>query len=177
MRRVRSDPRRPESLKDARGGRSATLMVGPVRGPEHLDLIHRLRFYHVPAASIAASRTGVSYVAFYEGGSRFGCTPGAIRVYAPVLRVSRVLRKELPGLTWSGRHGEEAPYYRFDLGPPATLPRPITNPDGLRVAFLFPRVDQFHQAATLRDLGRGAMTRGGRKAVGSKRAESGRQGG
>jgi hypothetical protein len=168
MRRVRSDQRRPQSSEDA-GGRSATLMVGPVRGPEHLDLIHRLRFYHVPAASIAASRTDVSYVAFYEGAARFGGKVGAIREYAPVLLVSRVLRKELPGLTWSGRHGEEAPYYRFDLGPPATLPQPITNPDRLRVAFLFPRVDQFHQAATLRDLGSGHGARNrGQRAVGSR---------
>jgi hypothetical protein len=135
-------------------------MVGPVRGPEHLDLIHRLRFYHVPTSSIAASRTDVSHIAFYEGVSRFGGTMGAIREYASVLRVSRVLRRELPGVTWVGRHGEEAPYYRFDLGPLATLPQPITNPDRLRVAFLFPRVDQFHQAATLRDLGRGPRPKG-----------------
>jgi hypothetical protein len=154
MRRVGSDQRQLQSPKVAGGGRPARLMVGPVRGPEHLDLIHRLRFYHVPAASIAASRTDVPYIAFYEGASRFGTRLGRIREYAPVLRVSRVPRKELPGLTWSGRHGEEAPYYRFDLGPPASLPQPITNPDRLRVAFLFPRVDQFHRARTLRDLGR-----------------------
>ncbi len=131
-------------------------MVGPLRGPEHLDLIHRLRFYHVPTSSIAASRTAVSYVAFYEGASRFGGRVGAIRQYAPVLRVSRVARKELPGLTWPGRRGEEAPYYRFDLGPPAVLSKPIVNPDGIRVAFLFPRVAQFQQATTVRELGQRA---------------------
>ncbi len=137
-----------------------TILVGPVRGPEHLDLIHRLLFYHVPTSSIATWRTGVSYIAFYEGASRFGSGVGMIREYARVLRVSRVLRKELPGLTWAGRRGEEASYYRFDLEPPIPLPCPITNPDRLRVAFLFPRLDQFHQAATLRDLGRGLRSEG-----------------
>ncbi len=136
-----------------------TILVGPVRGPEHLDLIHRLLFYHVPTSSIATWRTGVSYIAFYEGASRFGSGVGMIREYARVLRVSRVLRKELPGLTWAGRRGEEAPYYRFDLEPPVPLSQPITNPDRLRVAFLFPRVDQFHQAVTLRDLGRGLRSK------------------
>ncbi len=136
-----------------------TILVGPVRGPEHLDLIHRLLFYHVPTSSIAARRTGVSYIAFYEGASRFGGEMGVIREYARVLRVSRVLRKELPELTWAGRRGEEAPYYRFDLEAPVLLPQPITNPDRLRVAFFFPRVDQFHRAATLRDLGRGLRSK------------------
>lgn len=134
------------------GGRSATLMVGPVRGPEHLALIRRARFYHVPVSAIAASRTGVAYIAFYEGTSRFGGRAGVIREYAPVLRVSRVRRADLPGLTWPGRQGEDALYYRFDLGPMLSLDRPITNPDRLRVAFRFPDFERFRGAATLRDV-------------------------
>ncbi len=145
-------------------------MVGPVRGPDHLERIRQLRFYHVPTVSIAVRRTQVSFIAFYEGVSRFGGTLGAIREYAPVLQVSRVSRNELPGLTWPGRRGEAAPYYRFDLGPPTTLPTPITNPDRLRVTFLFPRVAQFHQAATVRDLGRGAKRPGPRAKSIARRA-------
>jgi hypothetical protein len=131
------------------------LMVGPVRGPEHLELIHRARFYHVPVSAIAASRAGVAYIAFYEGASRFHTQMGAIREYATVLRVSRVRRCDLPGLTWPTRGARDAPYYRFDLGPMQTLPRPVTNPDRLRVAFRFPDFERFRAAATLRDLGHG----------------------
>jgi hypothetical protein len=140
------------TLSDA--GRSALLMVGPVRGSEHLEVIRRARFYHVPVSAIAASRTAVAYIAFYEGVSRFQGRTGVIREYAAVLRVSRVRRCDLPGLTWPARGAADAPYYRFDLGPIQMLPRPIANPEGLRVAFRFPEFEQFRGAATLRDLGR-----------------------
>jgi len=135
------------------GGQSAQVMVGSVRGPEHLELIRRARFYHVPTSAIAASRTAVAYIAFYEGATRFRGQVGVVREYAAVLRVSRARRAELPGLTWPGRRGEDALYYRFDLGPLQRLPRPITNPDRLRVVFRFPDLAKFRGAATLRDLG------------------------
>jgi hypothetical protein len=135
------------------GGRSATIMVGPVRGPEHLEIIRTHRFYHVPVSAIAASRTSVPYIAFYEGATRFKRETGLIREYAEVLKVSRAHRGDLPGLTWPGRQGEEASYYRFDLGPLVTLPQAITNPDQLRVVFRFPDMQKFRGAETLRDLG------------------------
>lgn len=137
------------------GGQSAQVMVGTVRGPEHLELIRRARFYHVPTSAIAASRINVACVAFYEGATRFRGHVGVIREYAPVLRVSRVRRAELPGLTWPGRRGESTLYYRFDLGPLQPLSKPITNPDRLRVVFRFPNLTQLQGAATLRDLGAG----------------------
>jgi len=128
-------------------------MVGPVRGPEHLELIRRAGFYHVPISAIAASRTAVAYIAFYESASRFHRRTGLIREYAAVLGVSRVRRCDLPGLTWPARGARDAPYYRFDLGPMQALPRPLTNPDRIRVAFRFPDFERFRAAATLRDLG------------------------
>jgi hypothetical protein len=140
-------------LAVSEGGRSLTIMVSPLRGPEHLELIRRARFYHVPVSAIAASRTAVAYIAFYEGASRFHARTGVIREYAAVVRVSRVRRCDLPGLTWPARGAPDAPYYRFDLGPIQQLPRPITNPERLRVAFRFPNFERFREAATLRELG------------------------
>lgn len=137
----------------ADGGRAAIVMIGPVRGPEHLALIRRLGFYHVPVSAIAAKRTDVAFVAFYEPASRFGAPTGVVREYAEVLRVSRALRHELPGLSWPGRGDADTPYYRFDLGPLLALPRPIANPERLRVVFRFPAVDRFRRAATIRELG------------------------
>jgi hypothetical protein len=139
------------TVSDGEG--SAGVMVGSVRGPEHLEVIRRLRFYHVPVSAIAPSRADVAYIAFYEGAAQFHRETGLIREFAPVLGVSRVRRAELPGLTWPGRGGPETLYYRFDLGPIETLPQPITNPDRLRIAFRFPRVDRFRRAETLTDLG------------------------
>jgi hypothetical protein len=127
-------------------------MVGPVRGPVHLELIHRERFYHVPVSAIAAARTVVGFIAFYEGASVFSSKASAIREYAAVLRVSTVPRRELPGVTWPGRGGADTLYYRFDLGPIASLPRPISNPDHLRVVFRFPDVERFRASATVREL-------------------------
>jgi hypothetical protein len=138
------------------GGRSATVMIGPLRGPEHLALIHDQRFYHVPVTAVAASRTTVSFVAFYEPASRFRADAGVIREYAEVVRVSRVRRGDLPGLTWAGRGSDETPYYRFDLGPILSLPQTITNPERLRVVFRFPDVERFRRAASIRELGHGA---------------------
>jgi len=149
------------------GGESAQVMVGSVRGPEHLELIRRAGFYHVPTSAIAASRTAVAYIAFYEGATRFRGQVGVIREYAAVQRVSRVRRAELPGLTWPGRRGEGALYYRFDLGPLQQLRRPITNPDRLRVVFRFPDLAKFRGAATLRDLGAaGSRTPKGKSGAG-----------
>jgi len=128
-------------------------MVGPVRSPAHLELIHRERFYHVPVTAIRAVRTAVRFIAFYEGASRFSSRTGVIREYAAVLRVSTVPRRDLPGLTWPGRGGAETLYYRFDLGRIVSLPRPISNPDRLRVVFRFPEVEQFRASATVRELG------------------------
>jgi hypothetical protein len=128
-------------------------MIGPVRGPEHLALIRRLGFYHVPVSAIAARRTDVAFVAFYEPASRFGAPVGVVREYAEVLRVSRAPRRELPGLSWPGRGDADTPYYRFDLGPLLPLPRPIANPERLRVAFRFPAAERFRRAATIRELG------------------------
>jgi len=145
---------RPRFLTLQDGGQSSQVMVGILRGPEHLEVVQRLRFYHVPVSSIAAARTAVAYAAFYEGAAQFGRDTGMIRFYARVLGVSRVRRAELPGLTWPGRGGPETLYYRFDLGPIESLPRPITNPDRLRIAFRFPRVDRFRRAETLKDLGK-----------------------
>jgi hypothetical protein len=144
---------RPRVLAVAEGSRTVSLMVGPVRGPEHLELIRRLRYYHVPVSAISASRIGVSYVAFYQPAKRFGLSTGLVREYAAVLRVSRVRRSELPGLTWPARGAPDAAYYRFDLGPIQRLARPITNPDRLRIAFRFPDFDRFCEAATLRGMG------------------------
>jgi hypothetical protein len=131
-------------------------MIGPVRGPEHLALIHRLGFYHVPVSAIAVSRAAVAFVAFYEPASRFGAKTGVIREYAEVLRVSRAVRRDLPGLTWPGRGDADTPYYRFDLGPVLSLPQAITNPERLRVVFRFPDVERFQRATTIRELDRQA---------------------
>jgi len=144
--------RRPGFLTVSEGERSATIMVGPLRGPEHRELIHRARFYHVPVSAIAASRASVDYIAFYEGASRFHNRTGVIREYARVVRVSRMRRCDLPGLTWPSRGAPDALYFRFDLGPIQELPRPITNPDRLRIAFRFPDLERFQEAETLRHL-------------------------
>jgi hypothetical protein len=160
---------RVKFLTVSEGGRSLTIMVGPLRGPDHLELIRRARFYHVPVSAIASSRTAVAYIAFYEGASRFQARTGLIREYAAVLRVSRARRCDLPGLTWPARGAPDAPYYRFDLGPIQQLARPITNPDRIRVAFRFPDFGRFEEAATLAELGTCAPK--DRKAGGRKRGQ------
>lgn len=171
----RPDPRvylargRVGFLTVSEGGRTLTIMVGPLRGPEHLELIRRARFYHVPVSAIASSRTAVAYIAFYEGASRFHARTGVIREYAPVLRVSRVRRCDLSGLTWPARGAPDAPYYRFDLGPIQGLARTITNPDRLRVAFRFPDFEHFRGAATIRELGNRAS---GKRKAGKRGADS-----
>jgi hypothetical protein len=156
-RRAYSVSRRPRLVTVTDGGRAATVMIGPVRGPEHLTLIHQRAFYHVPISAIAASRADVAFIAFYEPASRFDAKTGVIREFAPVIRVSSVRRRDLPGLTWPGRGTEDTPYYRFDLGPLCSLLTPIANPDRLRVVFRFPDVDRFLRAATIRELGRNVV--------------------
>lgn len=140
-------------VRVADAGGAASVMIGPVRGPEHLALIRREGYYHVPVSAIAAARAAVTHIAFYEPASRFG-TDGVIREYAPVLAVRQVSRRDLPGLSWRGRAGEDAPYYRFDLGPLHFLPQPITNPGRRRVLFRFADLARVRAAASLDDLRR-----------------------
>jgi hypothetical protein len=156
--KYRVDPasRRPRFVTVSDGGRSATVMIGPLRGPEHLALIHQHGYYHVPVSAVAASRSDVAFVAFYQPAARFGTQAGVVREYARVVRVSRVRRRDLPGLTWSGRGTADTLYYRFDLGPLLALPAPITNPERWRVAFRFPDLARFLSAETIRELGREA---------------------
>lgn len=147
---------RPRFLTLGEGGASISVMIGALRGPEHLETIHRYRYYHVPVSAIAGKRSAVQLIAFYEAAARFDRPEGLIQEYARVLRVSQVLRKELPGLAWPGRRGEEAVYYRFDLGPMRWLPQPITNPEGLRMVFRFADLERLQAARTIRDLDRSA---------------------
>ena len=153
-RKIYPSSRRPLLLTVNDGDQTTIIMIGPIRGPVHLALIHDQRFYHVPVAAIAASRTEVGFVAFYEPASRFHTGTGIIREYAEVVRVSHVRRRDLPGLTWPGRGNDETPYYRFDLGPILSLSQPITNPERLRVVFRFPEVERFQRATTVRELGK-----------------------
>jgi hypothetical protein len=133
-------------------------MIGPVKGAAHLDLIRREAFYHVPVGAIAPARTAVTHIAFYEPASRFG-GPGAIRRYAEVRGVRQAARRELPGLTWQGRGGEDALYYRFDVGPLLPLPHPIANPARRRVVFRFVSLERLQAATTLEELRRPAPPR------------------
>ncbi len=149
---------RPRLLRVGEGRDTALVMIGPVRGPEHLDLIRREAFYHVPVSAIAGARIAVTHIAFYEPASRFG-VPGAIRHYAAVRTVSRVRRADLPGLTWTGRGGPEAPYYRFDLGPLLRLAHPILNPERRRVVFRFTDLQRVRGAETIAALGGAAGQR------------------
>jgi hypothetical protein len=147
---------RPRVLRVEDSGGDLLVLIGPLRGPDHLTVLHRWRYYHVPVSAIAPSRAAVRYVAFYEPAGRFGIATGRIREYAEVLRVSRVRRADLPGLTWPAHGGADVPYYRFDLGPLRRLSRPVVNREGQRVGFRFPDLGRLLRAGTLRDLPRGA---------------------
>ncbi len=150
---------RPRILTLGEGGVSVAVMVGPLRGPDHLAIIQRWHYYHVPVSAIAEKHCAVDVIAFYEPAARFSRPVGLIQAYAPVLRVSRVPRKELPGLAWPGRHEDAALYYRFDLGPMHCLPQPVTNPEGLRLVFRFADLETLAAAHTIRDLGRSGPAR------------------
>jgi len=149
--RLRLPP--PRILRLSEESHAGTIMIGPLRGPAHLELIRREGYYHVPVSAIAADRSGVETIAFYEAASRFG-EPGAIRHFAQVRQVRQVPRRALPGLSWPGRYGDDTLYYRFDLGPLLSLTRPILNPERRRVVFQFSDLDRLRQAETLRDLRR-----------------------
>ncbi len=151
-------PGRPRFLTLGEGGASISVMIGTLRGPDHLETIRRWHYYHVPVSAIAEKRSAVHFIAFYEAATRFNRPVGLIQTYAPVLRVSRVPRKDLPGLAWPGRQGDAALYYRFDLGPMCSLAQPITNPEGRRLVFRFADLEKLETARTIRDLGRSASS-------------------
>ncbi len=129
---------------------SALILVALVPSPRDLEIARLLGWYRVPLRS-APKVISVDYLAFYQD-KAFGEehrwrieTLAEVRGHELTTR-AQLLRNEPD----HPRAHEE--YYKIQLGPLQTLPRPILSGRWRRITFLYTTGELLRSAQTVRDL-------------------------
>jgi hypothetical protein len=128
---------------------SDLILVCLVPSPRDLEIVRLLGWYRIPLRT-APKVVAVDQLAFYQPAS-FGERGGRIEFVAAVrgheLTTRAQLLKDEPD---HPRAGEE--YYKIELGPLESLPRPISADKWKRLTFLYTTGEYLLKARTLGDL-------------------------
>ena len=129
---------------------TALILVALVPKPRDLEIARLLGWYRVPLRS-APKVINVDYLAFYQA-SAFGAEHRwRIETLAEVRGNELTTRAELLRDEPDHPRAHEE-YYKIQLGPLETLPRPIVSGKWRRVTFLYTTGDLLRAARTLNDL-------------------------
>ncbi len=125
------------------------ILVAVVKSPRDLDIARLLGWYRIPLAS-APKTLRVDWMAFYQtaafGGERWSVrTLSAVRGYE-LTRRGELLQDE------PDHPRAEEPYYKVQLGPLLSLPRPILARGWRRFTFLYTTGERLLAARELKDL-------------------------
>jgi hypothetical protein len=125
------------------------VLVAVVRHPRDLDIVRVLGWYRIPVGT-APKTLRVDWLAFYQTAA-FGDERWSVRCVAPVRGLELVRRAELlrdePD---HPRAGE--PYFKVQLGPMESLPRPIRSERWKRFTFLYTTGDRLLAARDVTEL-------------------------
>lgn len=128
---------------------TSLVLVAVVNSWRDLEIARLLGWYRIPLRT-APKVIAVDYLAFYQTGA-FGDEKWRIHYVAPVRGHELLTRAELlrdePG---HPRAREE--YYKVQLGPLETLPRPVPAGRWRRITFLYTTGARLLQAETINDL-------------------------
>lgn len=128
---------------------ASLILVAVMNNPRDLEIARLLGWYRIPLRS-APKVVAVDYLAFYQTGA-FGDQKGRIQYVAPVrgheLTTRRELLKDEPD---HPRARDE--YYKIQIGPLITLPRPIMADKWRRITFFYTTGEYLLGAETLKDL-------------------------
>lgn len=129
---------------------TALILVCFLPTTRDMEIIRLLGWYRIPLRT-APKVIAVDYLAFYQSGA-FGKTHSScIETFAEVQGHELTTRVELfrdePD---HPRANEE--YFKIQLGPVQTLPRPILADRWKRITFLYTTGDLFHKAQIINDL-------------------------
>jgi hypothetical protein len=128
---------------------SALILVAVINQPRDLEIARLLGWYRIPLAR-APKVVAVDYLAFYQTAA-FGDEKWRIQIIAPVLGHELTTRLEL--LRDEPDHPRaQAMYYKLQLGPIQSLPRPILAKNWRRITFLYTTGEYLLGAETVNDL-------------------------
>jgi hypothetical protein len=125
------------------------VLVAYMPTPADFRLAQAEGWYRIPAA-LAPKGVYAEYFAFYYGRA-FGPQKWAIHTYATRLGHELTTRAELFPTQLQHPRANDL-YYKVQLGPLQTLPRPIISLRWRRVAFLHTTWDRLQTAVELNDL-------------------------
>lgn len=135
---------------------SALVLVAVINQPRDMEIARLLGWYRIPLGR-APKVVAVDYLAFYQTAA-FGDEKWRIQTIAPLLGHELTTRAEL--LRDEADHPRaQATYYKLQLGPLQTLPRPILAKNWRRITFLYTTGEYLLNAETINDLVVGAEER------------------
>lgn len=144
------------SENGARARAKKVVLVGVLKNRRDLNILLRKRWYRIPAIYVPAR--GFEYLAFYEP-LAVGRLGKRIRYYARVLSRERIKRGDL--LPDEPNHPRARnDYFKFRIGKPKKLPRPIRNIVPRRVSFGFAALDHLLESKNILQLYNIAPTEG-----------------
>jgi hypothetical protein len=130
--------------------KNALILVALVPNPYDLEIARMLGWYRIPLRS-APKIVNVDYLAFYQDAAFGEEHRWRIEVIAPVRGNELTTRAELLRNEPNHPRANEE-YYKIQLGPLQTLPRPILTSTWRRVTFLYTTGGYLAQANTVNDL-------------------------
>ena len=126
------------------------VLVVLVNRPRDLEIVRAEHWYRIPAKHAPKHFTQASYLAFYLP-KVFRDEKWSIREYAPVRGHELVSRRDLlPDESDHPRAGD--PYYKLEIGPLLSLPRPIVSRTSRRILFIWTTGEKFSRAVEINDL-------------------------
>jgi hypothetical protein len=128
---------------------TSLVLVAIVNDPRDMEIARLLGWYRIPLRS-APKVVFVDYLAFYQTGA-FGDEKWQIRSIAPVMGHELTTRRELLKDQPDHPRAKEE-YYKLQLGPLETLPRPILADKWRRITFLYTTGEYLMEAETVNDL-------------------------
>jgi hypothetical protein len=128
---------------------SSLILVAVMNNPRDLEIARLLGWYRIPLRS-APKVVAVDYLAFYQTGA-FGKEKWRIQFVAPVRGNELTTRAQL--LQDEPDHpSAREEYFKIQIGPLETLPRPIPADTWRRITFLYTTGEYLLDAETVNDL-------------------------
>ena len=129
---------------------TALILVAVVTEPRDLEIARLLGWYRIPLRH-APKVVFVDYLAFYQTGGFSETHRWLVETVAPVRGHEMATRAELLRNEPDHPHAAEE-YYKIQLGPLQTLPRPIQAESWRRLTFLYTTGELLADAHSLSDL-------------------------
>ncbi len=132
------------------GEEEPRVLVAVMNDPRALEIARTEGWYRIPVRR-APPRVGADYLAFYQTGAFGPEERWTVNYYAPIRRFRIVRRRDLlPDEADHPRADDE--YYKIEIGPLESLPRPIPSRRLRRITFIPTTLTRLLNADEINDL-------------------------